>query len=653
MFRNEVAEFVYTRTYSRWLDNESRRESWPETVDRFVDFIAEERGDLIPKKVLRKIKESMLKFDVMPSMRAVWAAGPAAKADNVCLYNCSFQVVDSVEAFAECLYVLMCGTGYGFSVQNVAVEKLPEVAGMHGEGAGTFVIPDSKEGWANSVKELIKALYSGKDLDMDYSLLRPKGARLKTMGGRSSGPAPLINLHSFLRSIFQTAQGRKLTTLECHDICNQIAEIVVVGGVRRSSQISLSDLDDEAMRHAKEWPYPLRRAMANNSAIYLKKPSAVEFLKEWSALAASGTGERGIFNLAGARERSPSRRNADLIMGTNPCAEILLRSKQFCNLSEVVVRADDDVDTLLEKVETATWIGVIQSTFTYFPYLSKEWKENCEEERLLGVSMTGQMDNVAIMNPEVLKALKSKCLKVAKKASQIMGINMPAAITCVKPSGTVSQLVDSASGVHPRYSAYYIRRYRINATDPLFKMMRDQGISFSPENGTRKSDWERARKLQKQGDPNYMQVCPIYDSTIDWSENLVSTWVVGFPVKAPEGCITRNSMNAIEQLEHYKMLQQYWCEHNASTTIYVKDSEWFEVGNWVYANWDIINGVSFLPHDGGKYEQAPYEEITEEQYTKLANAMPKIDYSQLSTYELDDQTEGSKTLACVGGVCEI
>jgi ribonucleoside-diphosphate reductase alpha chain len=653
MFRNEAAEFVYTRTYSRWLDDQGRRETWPETVERFVNFIVEERGDLIPKKVIRKIRESMLAFDVMPSMRAVWAAGPAAKADNTCLYNCSFQVVDSIDSFAECLYILMCGTGYGFSVEKHWVDNLPVVSPMLGEGAGTYIVPDSKEGWATSVRELVKALYSGKDLDMDYSLLRAKGARLKTMGGRSSGPAPLINLHNFLRTVFQGAQGRQLTTLECHDICNQIAEIVVVGGVRRSSEISLSDLNDEAMRHAKEWPYPLRRAMANNSAVYLSKPSAVDFLKEWSALAASGTGERGIFNLAGARERSPARRKSDLIMGTNPCAEILLRSKEFCNLSEVVVRAADDVDTLLEKVETAVWIGVIQSTFTYFPYLSKEWKENCEEERLLGVSMTGQMDNVALMNPEVLKALKAKSLKVAKKASQIMGINMPAAITCVKPSGTVSQLVDSASGVHPRYSQYYIRRYRIASTDPLFRMMRDQGIKFTPENGSRKSDWDKAAELKKKGDANYMQACPIFDSNKQWSEDLVSTWVVGFPVKAPDNCITRNDMSAIEQLEHYKMLQQYWCEHNASTTIYVKDSEWFEVGNWVYKNWDIVNGVSFLPHDGGKYEQAPYEEITKEQYEDMVSKMPKINYSELSYYELEDNTEGSKTLACVAGVCEI
>ncbi len=656
MFRNEAAEFIYTRTYSRWLEEKGRRETWPETVDRFVGFINEERGNLIPPKVLRKIKDRMLSFDVMPSMRAVWSAGDAARADNVCMYNCSFQMINSLEAFCECLYILMCGTGYGFSVQNVAVKELPEVQLHHGAGAGTFVVQDSKEGWANSVKELVKALFCGKDLDMDYSLLRPKGARLKTMGGRSSGPAPLINLHSFLRDLIQGAQGRKLTTLECHDICNQIAEIVVVGGVRRSSEMSLSDLDDEEMRHCKDWPDPLRRAMANNSAVYMQKPPAIEFLKEWSSLAASGTGERGIFNLECARSRSPSRRLAELIMGTNPCAEILLRHKQFCNLSEVVVRAKDDLDDLLDKVETAVWAGIIQSTFTYFPYLSKEWKENCDEERLLGVSLTGQMDNIALMNPQALKALKAKAIKVARAAAKIMGINMPAAITCVKPSGTVSQLVDSASGVHTRFSEYYLRRYRISDTDPLFKMMRAQGVKFSPENGMRKSDWDRAHKLYKsQGMEmkNILQVCSIFDPNKEWDESMVTTWVVGFPIKSPDDCVTRNDMSAIQQLEHYKMLQEHWCEHNASTTIYVKDEEWFEVGNWVYKNWELVSGISFLPHDGGEYEQAPYEEISKAEFEKLSKAMPKIDYSELGKFEMEDNTEGAKALACAAGVCEL
>jgi hypothetical protein len=760
VFKNDAAEFVYTRTYSRWREADKRRETWEETVDRYVSFIKDQRGDKIPPKVLKKIRQYILSFDVMPSMRAMWAAGDAALQDNTTIYNCSFSKVNAIESFSECLYILMCGTGFGFSVRRVAVNELPEIPTINTEGSGTLVVEDSRAGWANSVKELVSSLYQGKDLSMDYSLLRPKGARLKSMGGRSSGPAPLIGLHEFIRQTFAKAQGRKLLDIECHDIQNKVAEIVVVGGVRRSSEISLSDLDSDSMMNAKTGAFPLHRYMANNSAIYDHKPSAVQFLKEWSSLAASGSGERGIFNLDSARKRSPKRRDSSKIEGVNPCVigsteiltkdgykridslvgipveiwngfewslvtpaitglnqdvltvtfdngrsltctkyhtfhiltpytwnsekvkaldlqpgmklikhelpvteqllksennnrdvtvvnvvqsgtadivycfnepkrhlgifngvitgqcgEILLRDKQFCNLSEVILRQEDDVDTLIDKVETATWIGVIQSTFTYFPYLSKEWKENCEEERLLGVSITGQMDNRELLTPDVLKALKRKAIKVAKHASEKMDINMPSAITCVKPSGTVSQLVDSASGIHTRYSQYYIRRYRISSMDPLYRMLKDQGVPMNPEVG---------------------QI----------PEN-ATTWVLEFPVKAPTDCITRNDLTAIEQLEHN------WCEHNASATIYVKDQEWFEVGNWVYKNWDSINGVSFLPHDGGIYELAPYEEINKDKYNKLVKEFPKIDYSQLSRYELEDQTEGSQNLACVSGVCEI
>ena len=470
-------------------------------------------------------------------------------------------------------------------------------------------------------KTLMGSLYDGQNLYFDYSAIRPEGARLMTMGGRASGPAPLIKLHDFIRETMHNAQGRKLTTLEAHDICNQIAEIVVVGGVRRSSQISLSDLDDKDMRHAKEWPFPIKRAMANNSAIFREKPSAAQFLKEWASLALSGTGERGIFNLSAAQSRAPSRRYAPLIQGTNPCGEIMLRDMEFCNLSEVVVREDDDLDSLLDKVETATWLGVIQSTFTDFPYLRKEWKKNCDVERLLGVSLTGQMDNPSILTSEALKALKSRVLRISRKAANILGINVPVATTCVKPSGTVSQLVDSASGVHPRYSQYYIRRYRIAARDPLFMMMKDAGIKAHPENGQ--------------------------------TEEEATTWVLEFPVKSPEGCITRKDVSALDQLSHYKNLQHNWCEHNASMTVYVRDDEWFEVGNWVYKNWDIINGVSFLPYDGGKYKLAPYEEIDARTYERLIKKLPVIDYTQLSKYELEDNTQGKSEFACVGDKCEI
>ena len=621
MFKNEVAEFIYKRTYSRWLEEEARREDWPETIERFIGFIISERPD-IPDKTISKIRKYMTEFGVMPSMRFLWAAGPAAKADNTCIYNCSFAKINSVDAFAECLYVLMCGTGFGFSVEAEEVNKLPSVPEIKsGQGLAKVLIDDSKAGWADSVKTLMGSLYEGQNIYFDYSAIRLEGARLLTMGGRASGPQPLVKLHDFIRETMHNAQGRKLTTIETHDICNQIAEIVVVGGVRRSSQISLSDLDDQDMRHAKEWPFPIKRAMANNSAVFREKPSAADFLVEWGALAKSGTGERGIFNLQAAQNKAPARRYAPKIQGTNPCGEIMLRDMQFCNLSEVVVREDDDLDSLLDKVETATWLGVIQSSFTDFPYLRKEWKKNCDVEALLGVSLTGQMDNHPVLTSEALAALKSRVLRIARKASGILGTKMPAATTCVKPSGTVSQLVDSASGVHPRYSQYYIRRYRIAARDPLFKLMKEAGVPCSPENG---QDAETA-----------------------------TTWVLEFPVKSPEDCVTRKDVTALDQLKHYKNLQHNWCEHNASMTVYVRDDEWFEVGNWVYQNWDIINGVSFLPYDGGKYKLAPYEEIDVHTYERLIKEHPLIDYTQLSHYELEDNTQGKSEFACVGDKCEI
>jgi ribonucleoside-triphosphate reductase len=651
-FRSPAAEFIYTRTYSRWLDSEGRRENWPETVDRFVSFIQKERGEKIPTKVLSKIREKLITLDVMPSMRALWAAGSAAASDNTTMYNCAFQAVSSPDAFAEALYILMCGTGYGFSVEKKYVDQLPLVPKMKPLGAGVFVIEDSKVGWADSVKALVAALYDGVEVQFDYNRVRPQGARLKTMGGRASGPLPLMNLHNFIRGVFRKAQGRKLTSLECHDIMNMIAEVVVVGGVRRSSQISLSDLHDEEMRNAKVGAFPGWRYMANNSATYHEKPDAVTFLKEWSALAASGTGERGIFNRASSVAMAPRRRQSELIVGTNPCAEIQLRSMEFCNLSEVVVRADDDLDDLLEKVETATWLGVIQSTFTYFPYLHEAWQKNCNEERLLGVSLTGQMDNPEILSPDALKALKAKVLKVARRAAEAMGVPMPAATTCVKPSGTVSQLVDSASGLHPRYSEYYIRRYRIASIDPLFRMLQAQDVPMSPENGQRRKDWDRAASLDEQGlDP--LDVCRIYERGAHWTEDKVNTWVVSFPVAAPPKALVRDDMTALDQLEWYKRIQTNWCEHNASITVYVKEEEWFEVGNWVYKNWDIVNGVSFLPHDGGRYEQTPYEEITRDEYEKLLKKFPVIDYTQLGKFEKEDNTQGSQALACQGGVCEL
>lgn len=621
MFPNDAAEFVYYRTYSRWIDEKGRREAWPETTKRVIDFLKKHRGDVVPAKVFKKLEKYMLELSVLPSMRLVWAAGPAAESDNTTIYNCAFQVIDSIESFSETVYILMCGTGVGYSVERKYVEKLPVVKTKSFEGPVTVAITDDKKGWADSVKTLLENLYEGRDVSFDYSLLRKKGSRLKTMGGRSSGPEPLILLHGFIKQVLGQAQGRKLTPLECSDIMNEIAQIVVAGGVRRSSEISLSDLDDSEMRNAKVWPMPERRYMSNNSAVYLKKPLAVEFLNEWAALAASGTGERGIFNLDAARKRAPVRRDREQLMGTNPCGEIILRSMQFCNLSTVIVRPGDDLDDLLDKVECASWIGTIQASFTDFPYLRPDWKKNCDEERLLGVSISGQMDNPKALTKEALKALKARVVKVNRSASKLLGINAAAATTCVKPEGTSSQLTSSGSGVHPWYAPYFIRRYRISCTDRLFAMVKDQGLPASAENG------------QDKDNP--------------------STWVVSFPVKAPEGAVFRDAKTAIEQLEWYKKVQENWCEHNCSITIYVKDNEWFEVGNWVYKNWDVVGGVSFLPYDGGHYVQAPYEAITEKQYNEMVSKFPKIDYNQLIKYEQEDMTEGAKSFACVGDKCEL
>lgn len=559
-FANQAAEFTYMRTYSRWLSDEGRRETWEETVERYLQFIYRHVGDRVPTRVFKHIKKAMLLFGVVPSMRALWSAGPASEFDNLCMYNCAFQAADKTSIFGECLYILMCGCGYGFSVEQDYVEKLPEIKPFkQNVNPGRFVIEDSRAGWAASQNALIEALYDGYDLDFDYSQLRPRGSRLATMGGRSSGPEPLVCLHNYTRGVFQEAQGRKLLPIEIHDILNETGEIVIVGGVRRSAEMSLSSLDDQAMAEAKEWPFPLRRRMANNSAVYNYKPSSVEFLKEWSILASSGTGERGIFNRYSTQRRAPRRRNSDLIIGTNPCGEINLRSEQLCNLSEIILRHDDDLDMVFKKLETATWIGAIQSTFTNFQYLNKNWQKNCEEERLLGVSITGQMDNIDLLNSDALREMKRKVVKVARHAAKKLGINMPAATTCVKPSGTTSQVTNSSSGLHPRYAQYQIRRFRISSTDPLCRMLMDQDVPMQPENGESKEDWAKAKKSENKKD-----VCPIYVEGEQWSPDRVQTWVVSFPVCSDNGSVTRHEMSAIKQLEHYKKLQENWCEHNAS-----------------------------------------------------------------------------------------
>ena len=982
MFRSPAAEFIYVRTYSRWLEEELRRENWPDTVDRYINFIKESHGSKIPPKVLRKIREYLITFGVMPSMRFLWAAGAPARADNTTIYNCSFAAIDHPDVFAEALYILMCGTGFGFSVEKKYVSQLPVVPHDIFPTGQVYEVEDSKDGWADSVKFLVNSLYSGQDPTISYNKIRPAGARLKTMGGRSSGPGPLAQLHYFIKAAFHEARGRKLTTVECLDIMCEEGSIVVVGGVRRSSEISISDLDDVAIRDAKSGIFPVRRYMSNNSATYYIKPDIVTFMGEWTSLIASRSGERGIFNLEAARKMAPKRRIADLIAGTNPCvtgdtkiltdsgykridslldqkvivwnghewsevepkvtgrdqpmvtvtfsdgraltcteyhtfhiakeytgdshevkakdlrtgmklikhdfpiiehgvelsdmylqgfhsaegmdgygfiwvylpkenclkrlqaesggrvtpdlnygrykyfhdkdlkgksyvpfdgnikskldwlsglfdrdatelkegglqlwsvsrsfvsdlqellstlgvqskillankegirslpdghggkkdfycqeswricvgavqmqalkkiglscermkfektpqrdasqfvtivdikeanvedkvycfnepkrhlgifngvitgqcAEIQLRSHEFCNLSEVVAREEDDIGTMLDKVETATWMGIIQACYTYFPYLSDRWKNNCEEERLLGVSITGQFDAPHLFTEEAIRAYKSKAIKVAKKASEIMGIPMPAAITCVKPSGTVSQLVDSASGLHPRFAKFYIRRYRIASVDPLLKMIRDQGVPLSPDNAQRKQDYAKAWKAYEsainggesatEAMKKAKSICSIFDNQ-GWTADKVNTWVVSFPVASPNNAITVEDVTALEQLEWYKKIQKNWCEHNASITVYVRSDEWLSVGDWVYKNWDIVNGVSFLPVEDNLYEQAPYEKISKEEYEKMSKNFPKIDYSQLSKYEQEDNTEGAKSLACSSGNCDI
>lgn len=623
-FRNEAAEFVYYRTYSKYIEDKQRREHWPETVQRYIDFITEETGDKVPAKLMKQIKDYILEMKSMPSMRAFWSAGDSARKNNLSMYNCSFLEIDNIRSFGEVLFILMHGTGVGFSVERESIDKLPEVPYQNGDSYGIFRVPDSKEGWKHSVDLLFESIYQGKNIEFDYSAIRKRGERLKTFGGRASGPDPLIDFHNFTKKILFEAQGRKLTDIECHDIVCKIADIVVVGGVRRSALISLSDVGSIEMRHAKDWENLKgnpQRFMANNSAKYYEKPSMVEFLDEWSALAKSGTGERGFVNFSKLKS---SRRDFDKSkykFGVNPCGEIILRSMGLCNLSEVVLRKEDDFDSFLEKIKIAVWLGAIQSSFTHFPEMRKQWKKNCEEERLLGVSITGQMDNPGLLTEDRLDVAKGYAVKVCRKACKALGINMSVAITTGKPSGSLSQVVDSASGAHARFSPYYIRRYRISDTDPLYKVLLDSGFKLSPENGQTKAN--------------------------------ATTWVVAFPIKSPAGAVFREHMTAIEQLEHYKKIQSYWCEHNQSITVYVKDEEWLEVGNWVYKNWDSFVGVSFLPYDGGKYEQPPYEEITKEQYDQMAKELPKIKYELLTKYETEDMTEGETTLACIGGACDL
>lgn len=628
-FRNSLSEFVYYRSYSRWMEEEGRRETWIETVDRYLNFMKENIGNALSDSEYEELRQAILKQEVMPSMRLMWSAGKAAKNTNVAAYNCSYIAPSKLQDFGEVMYLSMCGTGVGFSVEQQTVQQLPQIKRQSGKVATTHLVEDSKEGWANAFVFGLENWFGGKDIKFDFSQLRPLGARLKTMGGKSSGPGPLIALMDYARNKILSRQGRRLSSLDVHDIICKIGEIVVMGGVRRTALISLSDLDDQEMRLAKSGQFYLnepQRSMANNSVAYNEKPSATQFLDEWIALAKNGTGERGIFNRGSLQKQLPKRRwkvfaKDAATSGTNPCGEIVLKSKQFCNLTEVVSRAEDTEETLNKKIRLATILGTYQSSLTKFNYLSKEWKKNCEEERLLGVSITGQWDCPAVRKPEVLAKLRDYSVEINKEYAAKFGINASTAITCVKPSGTVSQLVDSASGLHPRHSQYYIRRIRISATDSLFQMLKDQKVPYYPEVG-------------QTGDN-------------------ISTYVLEFPIKAPEGAIFRNDLTALEQLGHWKMVKENYTEHNPSVTISVGDNEWLGVANWLYENWDLIGGLSFLPRSEHVYTLAPYEEVGAERYDQMSSSYPGIDFSQIIIYEKDDETQGAKEAACVGGVCEI
>jgi ribonucleoside-diphosphate reductase alpha chain len=620
-------QFIATRTYTRWLEEENRRETFQEAIDRYVDFFSER----IPDEYIGEFHEAsklISSLDVMPSMRCLWTAGEALARENIAGYNCSYLVINNYRAFAEMLYILMNGTGVGFSTERQEINKLPIIPNSLKESDKyNIVFSDSKRGWAEGYLSLLKSLYQGFiPASIDYSRIRPEGARLKTFGGRASGPRPLKELVTFTINMFKNAQGRKLSSLECYDLGCFIANCVVVGGVRRSATINLSNLSDDKMRHAKDGHFYLEhpyRALSNNSVAYTEKPNSVIFMDEWLSLVRGCSGERGIVNRE-AFDKKCTAIGREVVegMGVNPCGEIILRPNQFCNLSEVVIKEHDNFDTLLPKVEAATIFGILQSTLTKFNFIRKEWIDNTEEERLLGVSLTGICDNNQL-GPGDYRALRDYAWRVAEKWADRLSINCPKAITCVKPSGTVSQLVNSASGIHPRYSKYYIRRVRVNATDPIANYLIDKGVTWNPEVG---------QLLENH-----------------------TTKVFDFPIASPEGCVTRNDMSSIDQLEHWRELADNWCDHNPSATIYVKDDEWVEVGAWVYRNWEYIGGLSFLPYASGNYPLAPYEEISYDEYERLKREFPKdIDFERdLPNFEKSDETEGAREFACIGGVCEI
>lgn len=624
-------QYIHKSRYARYLNDQQRREHWTETVSRYVSFVlgsVKENQGIDLSDLREELEKSIVDLKLMPSMRALMTAGEALKRDNTAGYNCSYLPVDDPKSFDEAMFILLCGTGVGFSVEEKFISKLPEVPELLFDSETTIHVKDSKEGWAKSLRQLLALLWSGEIPKWDVSKVRPAGARLKTFGGRASGPGPLIELFSFVVRTFKGAKGRKLNSVECHDIMCKIGEVVVVGGVRRSAMISLSNLGDDRMRHAKSgawWEANSQRALANNSACYTEKPDVGLFMQEWLALYESKSGERGIFNREASQKQAAKngRRDPHHDFGTNPCSEIILRPYQFCNLTEAVVRAEDTMDDLREKVRIATILGTLQSTLTHFPYLRAIWKKNTEEERLLGVSLTGIYDNRFLNNPDdpnlpvILDELREIAVATNKEWAAKLGIPQSTAITCVKPSGTVSQLVDSASGIHARHDPYYFRRVRGDKKDPLTKHLADAGVP---------------------SEPCFMKP----DQTV----------VFTFPKKAPDGAVMRSEVDAISHLKLWLIYQRHWCEHKPSVTISVQEHEWPEVGAWVYKYFDEISGVSFLPMDGGTYKQAPYETIDKETYEKALALMPKnIDWNSL--IEVDDNVEGVQTLACSAGVCEI
>jgi ribonucleoside-triphosphate reductase len=623
---DQYQQFIHKSRYARWIPEHSRREEWHETVNRYVDFW-KDREQINEKEAL-KLFNAIHNLEVMPSMRCMMTAGKALDKDNVAGFNCSYLHIDSPRSFDELMYVLMCGTGVGFSVERNFINKLPEIAESFHQTDSLIVVSDSKIGWASAFRELIAMLYAGKIPQWDVSRVRGSGERLKTFGGRASGPEPLVDLFNFCVEIFQKAKGRKLTSIECHDVCCKIADIVVVGGVRRSALISLSNLSDQRMSKAKSgdwWRNEGHRRLANNSVAYTEKPDFESFLSEMQTMYESKAGERGIFSRVAAQKIAGrnGRRDADHEFGTNPCSEIILRSNQFCNLSEVVVRADDTLATLKKKVETAAIIGTLQATLTDFRYLRNLWKRNTEEEALLGLSLTGIMDHPVIgvssdKTAQWLEELKLVAIKTNKKWAEKLGINQSVAITCVKPSGTVSQLVDSASGIHPRFSKHYIRRVRSDAKDPLAQFMSTAGF-------------------------------PVEQDTMS-----PASLVYSFPVKSPRTSTTVKQVGAMQQLALWKTYQNSWCEHKPSITVYYTDDVFLQVAQWIWDNFDICSGISLLPVSDHVYQQAPYEDITAEKYKELVEAMPKdVDWSDLEQYEMEDNTTGSQELACVGGACEI